>query len=191
MRTFLSSVCLAISLSLVVQTAHAHTTVCDRSDAVRFDYGTKVTAVVWVPRARGDEFRAGVEAFFEEADYSIGGVSMGDEIDPSSFWEQLPQSPSHDVSFAIETRRDRDFAVVTLSTFSFECGKTEDWRPHWDRFRAHLGASRFKKYTAWRPWFPEASQMVGGARVPLWELRSRLTLETVIAQFQWFGQRQL
>jgi hypothetical protein len=156
---------LALVGAALGQPAAAHTTLCDIEQAVKFDYGIKMYAVVWTPAPVANEFRQSIDEFFVREGYFLSSVESGAMNDPSEpyKWDQLPQSPSLDVSFKIETRSDRDYARIDLSTFSFDCGKTEDWKPHWARFIAHLRTSKFPTFLAWPPLFPEVSQIVGGS----------------------------
>ena len=179
MRSAAIVVCVFALMVLCPGRVEAHTTICDLREAVRFGYGTKINAIVWVPREKGAAFRSGIDAFFERSRYLVGTVSSGDPDDPRGFWDQLPQSPSLDIAFKIETRKDRDFALVELTTFSFDCGATEDWRPHWYKFRDYLRASEFKPFVAWTPLNPSVSQMVGGDfNTPLWFVIVRNQIKT-------------
>jgi hypothetical protein len=180
-----AALCLVLPTFASPKVAEAEMTICDLQSALKFGYGPKVSAIVWVARQDGDEFRASIESFFERSDYLVSSVGSGDPLDPSAYWDQLPQSPSLDIAFHIETHRDRAFALITLTTFSFDCRATEDWRPHWKRFSDHLRASEFRTYLAWRPLVPEVSQTVGGGfSTPIWFVRLHAAVEAFVSRFE-------
>jgi hypothetical protein len=186
MRAIFISLILLFAGIVLTQGAYAHSTVCPSEAALKFRYGPKVRAIIWAPREKGGDFRESVDKFFERSDYFVSGVESGDVGDPSDpyIWDQLPQSPSFDISFHIETRNNRDFAIVTLSTFSFDCAETEDWRPHWVRFRDHLLTSKFRMFLAWRPFFQEVCTGIAGSGcVPLAYARSFVFVNRIAGFF--------
>lgn len=190
-RAAIVVLCAGISALGFSEQAHAHTTMCDLKSAIRFGYGTKIEAIVWAPRYKGDTFRAGVDAFFERSGYSLSAVGSLNSDNVQTSWSQLPQSESLDIAFAIRTTNDRDFATVSLSTFSFDCGATEDWRPHWRRFRNHLQTSEFNTFIAWRPLLPEASQIVGGEfNTPIWLVYFDAIVDAIAAPLTILGSQR-
>ena len=132
MRPVLIAGCLLALLSATQ--ANATVTVCSNAAARKYGYGVKLR----------EEFPTNLEA--SELDRQLAqyasksGFFFTSEgaLTPErtySSWNGDLSSPSDDVSINLKLSASHpNKAEVTVETFSYHCGATEDWKPYWQKF---------------------------------------------------------
>jgi len=106
---------------------------------------------MWIEVGKGDPDRLTplFEDYAERAGLSYGAAGSSD---PSAGGKKtlthILQDQSYDIAIEVRTDSTRSAAKVDISTFSYSCEATKDWRPYWRKFRAFLKEKHFKRLPA-------------------------------------------
>ena len=132
----LSFLLFAVSAS----TAHATTTICSDAEWKKFHYGRKATMQVRMPHTGPDTISDAVKTYAARTglSYATVGSFSPYKKPPLKKLTQYLQSKSSDMAITIDTSDRDDVASISIETFSYSCGATEDWRPYWTDFRAFV-----------------------------------------------------
>jgi hypothetical protein len=127
------------------EAAVATTTACSNEASKRNHYGEKATLTFRTPMVGPESITDAVKAFAQVNKFSYSSVGGFDPYKqpPRKSLNQILQSPSLDISIDIKTTNRDDIASATISTFSFKCGRAEDWRPYWVTFKSFIEANRY------------------------------------------------
>lgn len=138
--------CLLAILKLGI--GHATTTVCSHEESQRFHYGDKSTLLF---KTGKPDFNDAAQSMFMDfgrksgMNYSaVGPTSLRGKIQPNSSTVLMQSTPSFDVLITIEAAGRPGVARATISTFSFSCTATEDWRPYWAKLKSYLAVQHLE-----------------------------------------------
>lgn len=128
-----------------VEVAVATTTVCSNSAAKRYHYGEKATLKFRTPLADPESITDAVKRFGQGNNLSYSSVGGFDPYKdpPLKTLTQILQSSSFDISINIRTTNRNDSASASITTFSFKCGRTEDWHPYWVAFKFFIESNNY------------------------------------------------
>jgi hypothetical protein len=128
-----------------IEAVVATTTVCSSAAANRYHYGEKATLKFKTPGVGPDSITDAIKSFAQENKLSyssVGGFNPYKQP-PRKSLTHILQSTSVDISISIETTNRDDIASASISTFSFTCGRTEDWHPYWAAFKAFIESNNY------------------------------------------------
>jgi len=133
-------VSLLFILAVLASTAHATTTICSDAEWKKFHYGVKASMQVRMPHLGPDAINDTVKAYAAKKGltYAAVGSFSPYKKPPLKKLTQYLQSKSSDVEITIDTSDRDNIATISIKTFSYSCGATEDWRPYWTDFRAFV-----------------------------------------------------
>jgi hypothetical protein len=123
----------------------ATTTVCSREASRLHHYGNKESIRFTTQSADPDNITEAVKAFADKNGLSYSSVGGFDPYKKPAFrsLDQILQSRTLDVSIVIRTTNRDNIAKATVSTFSFNCAATEDWRPYWQKLRSFIAIQKY------------------------------------------------
>ena len=136
--------CIFIFLTSV-EAAVATTTVCSNAAANRYHYGEKATLKFKTPGVGPESITDAVKSFAEGNRLSYSSVGGFDPYKqpPLKSLTHILQSSSVDISISIKTTNRDDIASASISTFSFKCGRTEDWHPYWAALKSFIESNKY------------------------------------------------
>jgi hypothetical protein len=128
-----------------VEAAVATTTVCSDAAAKRYHYGEKATLKFKTPGVGPESVTDAVKSFAEGNMLSYSSVGGFDPYKqpPLKSLTHILQSSSVDILISIKTTNRDDIASASISTFSFKCGRTEDWHPYWVAFKSFIESNKY------------------------------------------------
>lgn len=123
----------------------ATTTICSKEASRLHHYGNKEAIRFTTPSADPNTITDAVKAFADENGFSYSSVGGFDPYKKPAFrsLDQILQSRTLDVSIMIKTTNRDNIAKATVSTFSFNCAATEDWRPYWQTFKSFIATQKY------------------------------------------------
>jgi hypothetical protein len=128
-------------------TASATETVCLERQWKLYHYGVKAEMRLKAPKPNPDAITDAIKEYALKNGLTYSSVGGFDpyEKPPHKDLTQILQSPSYDVSITVETTNRDSIARVEVSTFSYSCGKTEDWKPYWRAFERFVLAGQYQR----------------------------------------------
>jgi hypothetical protein len=137
-----------VAISLIAagtDRALATTTVCSNEASKLHHYGDKRTLKFKTPSASPESITDQVKVYAAKNDLSYSSVGGSDPYTKPALesLNHILQSRSFDVLITIRTTNRDSIATATISTFSFSCGATEDWRPYWRKLKSFVAAQKY------------------------------------------------
>ena len=143
MRPYLVQRALAVALMLAGTTHSAigSVVICDEASWLRYHYGQKAHAAIIVRQEDQDAFIRAIERYSSDAKLSYAEVDSENPYQNPPLKTRSPilQSASVDIGIEATVTNRTNVATFSISTFSYSCGPTEDWRPYWRGFVAFIG----------------------------------------------------
>ena len=124
--------------------APASTTLCSAQAWHRYHYGVKARLQFASRPALAAALLDGLRSYNVSGVRNTGAVGSEDpgRRPPLKTAEVFLMSKSDDVTITVGTTSRDDIVRVSVETFSYHCGATEEWRPYWRDFRVFIARWR-------------------------------------------------
>lgn len=136
---------LLVSLAAAIAgEAQAYETVCSSQDFQRYHYGVKARLQFASPPDRAAALMDALQSYSVSGLHMTGGHGFTDssKTPPLTSRSESLMSASNDVTITAETTSRDDIVRISIKTFSYSWGATEDWRPYWRDFRVFIARWR-------------------------------------------------
>jgi hypothetical protein len=140
---------LAATVVFAVSLTHvdATTTVCPERAWKHFAYGEKRKIQFVFTGNQRAALTKELVAYASRKQLVYGGAGLTDPSKSPVYNSNtdILQSRSLDIAIRVHTTNLTHIATADISTFSFSCTATEDWRPYWRDLLRFIGAKGYKQ----------------------------------------------